>query len=432
MEPAAANLPKIKALLISTSPQSVLPTDAAALPDGRFDLRVAASATEAIREAGREPPDLLLAHYASPADLDALKAYRREDVATPAILLVPAEMDAVSVELLKLGVKDVLPLPLDPSAAQAVLEAAYQQRRALVADLTLRQELADARQALSKRPLALEILHGVGRSLSAVLDADRLLDHVIDVAMHLVMADEGSILVSEKPGEPLAIKAQRSTRHEPHSDDRLRMESGLARVAMQSGRPLLIADMAASSWAADTAASSEPRCYIHSLLNIPFRIGASQMGVLSVVNKGPGRPFGDEDLLALSVLIDYVSVALENAARYDDSQRKAATGVFRQTVAALSHYINNPLAALMAGVHSLTSSARAKGQAQRAPLELQTLQIIEQKAAEIAAVISVLQEVVVPTSTQYWREEQMIDIESDLRERLAEIRRAARSSGSLG
>jgi hypothetical protein len=46
---------------------------------------------------------------------------------------------------------------------------------------------------------------------------------------------------------------------------------------------------------------------------------------------------------------------------------------------------------------------------------------VEQKAEEIAAVISVLQEVVVPQSTRYWREEKMIDIEKHLKQRLQEL-----------
>ena len=422
---------KIKVLIISRNPELILPVDVEILPDSRFDLRVATSALEALRETARERPNLLLAHYAAPPDLHLLRAYRREDAETPAVLLVPERLDAVPADLLKMFIVDTLVLPLDPDAAPLALEAAYEQGRARIAYPSLQQEMAEARQELSKRSSALTTLHGVGRSLSTVLDTDRLLSYVIDAAVHLVMADEGSILISEASDGGLAVKAQRSTREKSDMGDRLRVEDSLARMVMQTGQTLLIADMAASTWTADHAAAPESQRYIHSLLNVPFRIGEKQVGVLSVVNKATGRSFDHEDTLLLSVLIDYVAIALENAAKYSDSQRAAATGVFRQTVAALSHYINNPLAALMAGVHNLASSLRGKGHERPAAPELQTLQVIEQKAAEIAAVISVLQEIVIPTSTQYWREERMIDIERDLRGRLAQARRSGQDSQAL-
>jgi K+-sensing histidine kinase KdpD len=142
---------------------------------------------------------------------------------------------------------------------------------------------------------------------------------------------------------------------------------------------------------------------------------------LSVVTKTDQRTFTEDDSLVLTILADYASIALENARLYDESRRDATMAIFRQTVTTLSHYINNPLTALMGAVHMLDSQLRH--QDEPAVPALETLHTVEDKAQEIASVIAVLRDVILPTSIPYWEEEQMIDIEGDLRRRLKDLLR---------
>jgi len=413
----------IRILLISKEPELVSSWQEDIFPHTGYEPIPVAGVQEAMWQIQQTRPDMIFLHLAEYSDLQVLAALRQGGVTLPAILLLPDSCDMLPKQAVQLGVHGYLPLPVETSETILLVERVVTESRAQRKQQALSQEMSITHQYLEKRAQAVTALYGLGRSLAEVLEPARLLDYVVESAVHLIMADEGVAFLPNGERGDITVWAERVPGHRTAGGGRLRIEQSLAQMVMQTGQPLLIADMS-DSYA--EAAGSGP--LIRSLLNVPLRVREHSIGVLSVVNKATDRPFVEDDILVLTVLADYAAVALENARLCADSQRMAAMDVFRQTIAALSHYINNPLATLMAGIHTLAKYVVPQGAAEaEAPLA-QALQTVEEKAEEIATVITVLQEVVVPTSTQYWREEKMIDIEKDLQQRLESLNKSSRKN----
>lgn len=411
-------------LILSRQPNSVSSLQVDILPHAGFGATVATDFKEALWHIRQAQPVLLLLHIAQSGDWQVLEELREEGVALPAILLAPPSLDAIPLRAVRLGISGYLPWPLPAEEAVAALSEAVAAGLANHEPRALRQELDETRQELERRSLTLTALYGLGRSLVKVMDKATLLDYVAESAMHLVMADESAILMADPDNGELRLEVLRGIGPDATPNNRLRIENSLAEMVMQTGEPLLIANV--------REAYNEVESWhrpLRSLLNVPLKLGERTFGVLSAIARTTDRSFTADDLLLLSVLADYAAISWENAQLYDDRERAAAMDIFRQTVAALSHHINNPLTALMAGVHALNTYLLACDPAEQPDAVQQALRTIAQKAEEIATVIAVLQEVTSPKSTPYWREEKMIDIERDVRRRLRALQESWNAQG---
>ncbi len=424
-------------LIISKQPEDILPLQEAILAPAGCKSAIVASAQEAVEKTqlapqSAEQPDLIFLHLTAPADIRLLEELQQKGVGLPIVLLLPESFRSVPTEALQFGVQGCLSLPTGSSQVRLVVEKSLRDAHLREEQALLQRKLQEASQELERRSLTLTTLYGLGRSLATILDTETLVNQVLEAAIHLVTADEVTMLIADRGGKGFSFQATRSVIGNAGGTTRLRVEDSLAEMVMQTGQPLVTAN-AGGTVARESLLRGS---LIRSLLDVPLKVWDRPIGVLSAVNKITDYAFTDDDRLLLSVLADYAAIALENARARDDSRNAAAMGMLRQTVATLSHYINNPLTALVAGIHTIASGLKesthtyAGNQTNQQASALQALQVIELKAKEIATVISVLQEIVVPTSTQYWREEKMLDIEKRLKERLQSLNRAPKDGST--
>ena len=415
----AEEMTQARALVIDSDGQALSYLEERLQKCPELELLPVETAQEIAWYVAHEKVDLAFLYVSQPSDLARASHLGREGANLPIVILAAPSLDSLPLSALRLDLHDLIALsPRDSDAGDDLARIVARIMGSRNAS-DLSRQLNQATQELERRSLALSTLYGVGRTLATLRSAEALEEYILDIAVHLTMADEGVILAPSGNGS-LAVKARCGGPKGGAPSDRMRVEDSLAAMVMRTGRPLLVANV-------KHGPDGETNARIHSLLNVPLGAQERPTGVLSVANKATKRAFENEDELVLSALADFASIALENAFLFDGSQQVAGMEVFRQTVATLSHHINNPLTALLAGIHALGSRVRAATSSDDS-IELQTLAIIERKASEIAAVISVLQEITVPTSTQYWQEERMIDIEQELQQRL----RRLDDSGSLG
>ncbi len=394
---------------------------------------VVPDAAAAVARLAQGATDLLLVHYTVPADLGVLDELDRQDILLPTALLLSEAVEAVPVGALTHRLQGYLTLPADPAQLTALLQRCAVAAAPEYERLLLQQRLQEARREVARQSGTLATIYGLGRAFATMLDRDRLLDHVLETAIHLLPADEATVFLADE-GEKRPSLQLVCSRGVGAGEQRLRVEGSLADMVMQTGQPLMIAQVeqhTASAHDSETPGNDEKcqsRRHVYALLDVPLKVWERPIGVLSVVNKATKRAFVAEDRFLLTVLADYAAIAIENARLYSDSQHTAALEMFRQTVATLSHYINNPLMALMAGVHTTTQHVRSLSAtegptASRMAPVLRNLELMADKVQEIATVLAVLREVVVPSSIAYWREEKMVDIEEHLRQKRADLQR---------
>jgi K+-sensing histidine kinase KdpD len=115
----------------------------------------------------------------------------------------------------------------------------------------------------------------------------------------------------------------------------------------------------------------------------------------------------------------FASLAVVNARLHAGVRERAAAQTLHDTMVTLSHYVNNPLQAL------LSAAERLKADVSDCHTMAQVVETIEEETQQIKTVISVLQDVTRPESSVYWGSVRMLRIEQELRKRLAEARRGA-------
>jgi two-component system phosphate regulon sensor histidine kinase PhoR len=157
----------------------------------------------------------------------------------------------------------------------------------------------------------LETLGEIGRSITASLDLDRVLTMVVDAAVDLTGAEEGSLLLLDENSDDLYMRAARNFQDEFVRTFRLPINDTLAGQVIRSGAPVLI----------DQSAPQKIKTayLVSTLIYVPLKVHERIIGVLGVDNRTAGEPFLDHDIVLMSALADYAAIAIENANLYTNT-----------------------------------------------------------------------------------------------------------------
>lgn len=148
---------------------------------------------------------------------------------------------------------------------------------------------------------------------------DLALDRILDAAIGLVGADEGSIQLVDNTSMTLNIVAARGL--SSHALQQVvPVGTGISGAVAVSGQPLLLA----SAVDVDRFVGYTPKeRTIYGALCVPLRAGNEIIGVLSVNMMRPGRAFTDRDLRLVGLFAENAAIAIVNARLLKDAQRHA-------------------------------------------------------------------------------------------------------------
>ncbi len=158
--------------------------------------------------------------------------------AVPIILFVSQDTPELLRAALHVGVVDYLCPPLKAEdIQQAVLNSlqSSQRRRDWV--------ILEARRAtasLQRKVDELETLSRLGRSITSSLELDSVLSAVVDAAVELTGAEEGSLLLVDEATGELYMRAARNFQEEFVRTFRLPIKDSLAGNVIRSGQPMLL------------------------------------------------------------------------------------------------------------------------------------------------------------------------------------------------
>ncbi|HMD89385.1 MAG TPA: ATP-binding protein [Anaerolineaceae bacterium] len=227
----------------------------------------------------------------------------------PIILFVEHDSPDLLKRAMRAGINEYLCLPLRSEdilkATQNTLERA-QQRREWV--------LLEARRAtsnLQRQVNELETLARLGRSITASLDLDSVLSAIVDAAVELTGADEGSLLLLDETTGELYMRAGRNFQEEFVRTFRLPITDTLAGSVLRSGQPVLLDEK--------TPQKIKTAYLVHSLVYVPIQIHGHVFGVLGIDNRTERAPFKDRDVKLLSAIAEFAVIAIENARLYTNT-----------------------------------------------------------------------------------------------------------------
>jgi len=222
------------------------------------------------------------------------------------IFLADNHSEEMAVKALRVGFVDYLYPPLNPNEVLQTVSQAIQRSQRLV-DWS-RLEARRNTKTLQKRVDGLEALQQVGRSVTSQLDLDNVLTVVVDSAVELTGAEEGSLLLLDEATGELYMRAARNFQDDFVRKFRLPTRDSLAGQVLRTGRPITIDEK--------TPQKIKTSYLVHTLIYVPLQVHGRVIGVLGVDNRQSGHPFLEEHITLVAALADYAAIALDNARLY--------------------------------------------------------------------------------------------------------------------
>jgi signal transduction histidine kinase/CheY-like chemotaxis protein len=300
-----------KVLVIDEKKDAVqLMTESVLRPHG-FSYIVANDGEEGLRLALEEEPDLIITDLRTPrmSGLEILEALQAEERDIPVILMARHGSEETAVQAFRMGAKDYV---IKPFKVREMLEAID---RALIEKRLISKGVKDVDQQLKQRVKELNILYSVGKSVTSLLELEKVLNRIVEAAVFVTGAEEGSLMLVDKDTGELYLRAARNLGEKFARGFRLKVEHSIAGHVVKTGKPILQSTQDQETLKVKTG------YLVKSLVNVPLKAKDEVIGVLAVNNKISSRPFTDNDVYLLSALADYATIAIVNAQLYEETKR---------------------------------------------------------------------------------------------------------------
>ncbi len=191
------------------------------------------------------------------------------------------------------------PVPLNIGHVEEVLET--------LADLAL--HLCRERRQRSRDFFVLRSLYEVGSALGTSLHLEDVLRKVMDEAISLLNAENGSLMLVDEVRSELKMLVAQGLDDQIVTTTRVNLGEGISGWVAQEGQPRLL-----SRHVGDVdGLSSEP---IESAMCVPLKSKDRCIGVLNLSGRSDGSDFTEEDLKILTILASHAASAIDIAQLY--------------------------------------------------------------------------------------------------------------------
>lgn len=297
----------IRVLIVGDSP--VLAQTLATAESGslRFEVHTVPSIPEAEALLELLPPELVLVDWRLSGLEGFLERIRSQPIGR--VITGPLLSATEVVRLVRLGAHDFLLAPHHPDE---VLEC-------LGRTVTLvreRRRMAGMAERLQRQLQQLSVLYEVGQTLTASLRLEEILPPIVEAAIYLTRAEEGSVWLLDETSEALHLRIHRSrdaktSSAAPIYPTTISVADSLLGRAVRTGRPIRLGP---GTHKLDTG------ILVRSLLYVPLRAHGRILGVLGVLNRLQEMAFSESDVHFLTMLGDYAAVAIEKVRLFEAIQ----------------------------------------------------------------------------------------------------------------
>ena len=227
----------------------------------------------------------------------------------PIILFVERETPEILKEIIRHGIADYLCLPLRVddilTAVENALSKAYRNKQWVLL------EAKRATASLQRKVDELETITQLGHHINGSLDLDSVLSSIVDAAVELTGAEEGSLLLLDEETGELYMRASRNFQEEFVRTFRLPTEDTLAGSVIETGNAVLLDE--------SSPTKIKTAYLVHSLVYAPISKEGQVFGVLGVDNRQKHLPFTSRDVKLLSAIAEFAVTAIENARLHENT-----------------------------------------------------------------------------------------------------------------
>ncbi len=296
-----------------------------------FEVLQASNGLMGLEMAIAKEPDLMIVDQQMPrlTGLEVLEKLKERGIEIPAILATAHGSEETAVTAFRLGIRDYVIKPFDAEEISESVDRALRESRLQRERDQLVQQLMESNSQLQRRAQELNVLYGVGKSVASSLDLEEVLHRVVEAAVYVVGAEEGSLMLLDEEQGELYIRASKNLDSKAQSM-RKRVNDSLAGKVLQTKRAVAIG--ADSQWKRTHTA-----LLVKSLIYVPLILQNKPIGVLGVTNRLKETSFDSNDTRALSALAGYATIAINNANIYSEIDRE------RGTLAAIVEQTDDPV-----------------------------------------------------------------------------------------
>jgi signal transduction histidine kinase/DNA-binding response OmpR family regulator len=237
-----------------------------------------------------------------------VKSLKRKYPLLPIILYTAKESHQTLKQSLRIGISDYLTPPLTRDEIQNSIWANLEFSQSLRDYVIL--ESRKATQRLQARVHDLEALTNLARLITSSLDLDDVLRTIVEAAVELTGAEEGSLMLLDEETGELYIRASKNLNEEITSTLRLQVNDSLIGSVVHSGEIVIFDD--------NTPQKIKTSYLVHSLIYLPLKLKDKTIGVLGVDNRQQRMIFSQRDIGLLTNLAEYAVIALENARLFSE------------------------------------------------------------------------------------------------------------------
>ncbi|MEZ4590025.1 MAG: response regulator [Chloroflexota bacterium] len=284
-----------------------------------FEVLQASNGLMGLEMAIAKEPDLMIVDQQMPrlTGLEVLEKLRERGIEIPAILATAHGSEETAVAAFRLGIRDYVIKPFDADEISESVDRALRESRLQRERDQLVQQLMESNSQLQRRAQELNVLYGVGKSVASSLDLEEVLHRVVEAAVYVVGAEEGSLMLLDEEQGELYIRASKNLDSKAQSM-RKRVNDSLAGKVLQTKRAIAIGND--SQWKRTHTA-----LLVKSLIYVPLILQNKPIGVLGVTNRLKETSFDSNDTRALSALGGYATIAINNANIYSDIEQQRVT-----------------------------------------------------------------------------------------------------------
>ena len=179
---------------------------------------------------------------------------------------------------------------------------------------------------IHQRNEELSTINEIGRALTSSLDIKEILSIIMQQVKVLLNPGNWSLLLVDEETDELYFEIVVGERSDKIKDIRLKMGEGIAGWVAQNAQPLIVPDVSADprfTPKVDEVSDFETK----AIVCVPVISKGKTLGVIELINYDDDNndPFGEDDMRILSILADYIAIALDNARYYNIARKLILT-----------------------------------------------------------------------------------------------------------
>ncbi len=268
---------------------------------------------DALKIIQEQKVDLVISDLVMPkmGGLELLESLQEKGLDIPAILMTFHGSEGTAVRAFRLGARDYIMKPFAIEEMLTAIDRALTESRLRRERDQLTQTVLGVNRQLENRVQELRFLYGIGRSVTSLQSLEPVLNRIVEAAVYLTRAEEGSLMLIDEDSGELYLRAARGMGEKSAKNLRMKIHDSIAGQVVRTGRPVMIGGINQ-----DDSFKVKTGYFVKSLLNVPLKVGDRVIGVLAVHNKKNIRAFTDRHLNLLLAMADYASIAIDNARLY--------------------------------------------------------------------------------------------------------------------